>query len=342
MPSSRDASGFSPDDPADPLFAVPPAEFVAARNELASELKRAGKKNEAAAVKAMAKPSSTVWAVNRLAREAGDELERFLAISDDVWRAQSAGAADENARRAYQSSLTAQREALDPLVDRAAAICADHKVTTNRSVLEGIANNLRFAAVDETARAQLVAGRLLKDVEPPDFSALIGRIPLTDRSARPAAASPPAKPAPHGAPARFHARPANDAEAPPAGARSGRADEEDDADEDEAQTKAEREAEAKRRTQARLQAQALKSELKPLETQVQRTRAKVASLAQKQERAEATFEDLRRQLARAETEVETANTAHEQAVDELAKEEARIGELRAALERAEAAAKPQT
>lgn len=330
MPSSRDAPA---DDPADPLFAVPPAEFVATRNELAADLKRAGKKAEAAAVKAMTKPSSTVWAVNQLAREAGDQLERFLAVSDDVWRAQSAGTADEKARRAYQTSLAAQREALDPLVDRAAAICAEHKVTTNRNVLEGIANNLRFGAVDETARAQLLAGRLLKDVEPPDFSALIGRIPLSDRPAR--APGPPPARAALGAPARFHARPANDAEARPGPSRAFSA-----TGGEPAQTKAERDAEAKRRAQARQRVQTLKTELKPLEAQLQRTRTKVAALAQKQEKAEAAFEDLRRQLTRAESEAAAAKTAHEAASAELEKETERVTELRTALEEAEADAKP--
>ncbi|HEY0707091.1 MAG TPA: hypothetical protein VGG33_09845 [Polyangia bacterium] len=329
MPSSRQSDDQPSEDFATPLFAVPPAEFVAARNQLAGELKKAGKKSEAAAVKALTKPTVTVWAVNQLAREAGKALEKFLEVSDDVWRAQSAGGGDENTRRAYQSSLAAQREALDPLVEKAAAICAEHKVTTNRALLDGIANNLRFGAFDETARGELLSGRLRKDLDPPDFSALVNRIPLSDRPGRAPVAAHAPRPSP-AAPARFHARPANDG-----GGTSSR-----EKGEDKLRAKAERDAEAKQRAQARLQVQEIKSELKPLESQAQRTRAKVASLAQKQERAEAAFEDLRRQLARAETEAGETKAAHARAAAELAKEEGRVAELRAALEEAEAAAKP--
>jgi len=46
----------------DELYALPLDEFTAARNELAKALRAEGKREEADAVKALAKPSVTAWA----------------------------------------------------------------------------------------------------------------------------------------------------------------------------------------------------------------------------------------------------------------------------------------
>src|SRR5437762_12833131 len=91
-------------DPIDQLLAVPPAEFVRARNRLASELKKSDGAR-AAEVKALPKPSPSVWALDRVAREAPERITAFLEASDALEHAQSgAGGADEG-RRAYQAAL---------------------------------------------------------------------------------------------------------------------------------------------------------------------------------------------------------------------------------------------
>ena len=50
----------------DALFKLSLAEFTAARNALASRLKKEGRSGEAERVKAMPKPPATAWAVNQL------------------------------------------------------------------------------------------------------------------------------------------------------------------------------------------------------------------------------------------------------------------------------------
>jgi hypothetical protein len=52
----------------DALYALPPAEFTAARNDLARRLKQAGQDEAAGRVKNLRKPSVPLWAVNQLAR----------------------------------------------------------------------------------------------------------------------------------------------------------------------------------------------------------------------------------------------------------------------------------
>ena len=53
-------------DDIDELFKLPLAEFIGARNELATRLKKSGQANDANLVKTLAKPSVSAWTVNQL------------------------------------------------------------------------------------------------------------------------------------------------------------------------------------------------------------------------------------------------------------------------------------
>src|SRR5258708_2726794 len=59
------------------LYALPPAAFTAARNELAARLRREGRRDAAAEVKALPRPTASSWATSRLMRL---EPERFRAL----------------------------------------------------------------------------------------------------------------------------------------------------------------------------------------------------------------------------------------------------------------------
>jgi hypothetical protein len=180
-------------DVLDRLLAVPPARFVAARNELARDLKKTDAK-QAAAIKALAKPSPSVWAINQVARTAADTLAAFLDASDALERAQSGRGGSEESRRAYQAALATQREALDRVVDAARAALTEAGMAANRAVLERVTNNLRWAVPGSEARRLLAQGRLLVDLEPPDFSALVDRIAIVPPAARPRERPPEKKP----------------------------------------------------------------------------------------------------------------------------------------------------
>src|SRR5262249_38111386 len=51
------------------LFALDPNDFVTARDQRARELRKEGEKDEAAAVKALRRPTVPVWALNQVARQ---------------------------------------------------------------------------------------------------------------------------------------------------------------------------------------------------------------------------------------------------------------------------------
>ena len=70
------------------LYALPPADFIAARDELAGELKDSGEADVAAAVKKLKKPSIVAWAVNAAARVHEDEVAALRETGQALRRAQ--------------------------------------------------------------------------------------------------------------------------------------------------------------------------------------------------------------------------------------------------------------
>lgn len=72
------------------LYALAPADFTAARNQLAKELKAAGQTDDAAIVAKLRKPRLAEWALNRLAREQRDVVDRFALAIAAAQTAQSA------------------------------------------------------------------------------------------------------------------------------------------------------------------------------------------------------------------------------------------------------------
>ncbi|MGI8615949.1 MAG: hypothetical protein ACR2L4_04080, partial [Actinomycetota bacterium] len=90
-------------DAARELFALPPEEFVAARDRLAAELKDAGKTDEAAEVKKLRRPSIVAWAVNAASRERPEEVAALREAGQALRRAQRkalSGGGGEDLRRA--------------------------------------------------------------------------------------------------------------------------------------------------------------------------------------------------------------------------------------------------
>jgi hypothetical protein len=175
---------LSTEDPSAALFALRPAEFVAARDRLAADLRRQGRKDEAAAIKALTRPSPSVFAVNQLARRDPAGLERLRAATAALERTQGADAGEEG-RRAYRQALAEQKEILDILLEEAHRSLEEAGLGSGRPVLDRVSSNLRFAMLDEGAREQVRAGRLTRDVEAPDLSSLLERFPPPAAGDRP-------------------------------------------------------------------------------------------------------------------------------------------------------------
>jgi hypothetical protein len=151
------------DEPADQLFALPAEEFVAARDALARDLRRAGRGEEAGAVLALRRPTRSAEALNHLARSRGDEVRRLLAEGDAMREALVAG---------DRGRLDAARTAATGEIGRISA-----GVDGGEAVRREVSDSLWAALADEQAAAALLAGRLERPLENPGLAGLAGLPP---------------------------------------------------------------------------------------------------------------------------------------------------------------------
>jgi hypothetical protein len=72
-----------PDDDAriDELYGLPVGDFVAAREALARELRSAGRKDAAAAVHSLRRPTIVPWSINQVARTHADQVADLVAAT---------------------------------------------------------------------------------------------------------------------------------------------------------------------------------------------------------------------------------------------------------------------
>src|SRR5688500_1165037 len=103
----------------DDLYGLPLDRFVAERGALAKALRADGRRDEAARVAALRKPSVAAWAVNQLARTQRRAMRELLAAGDELRDAQEALLAGKGDARALRAAGERERAAVDQLVDAA-------------------------------------------------------------------------------------------------------------------------------------------------------------------------------------------------------------------------------
>jgi hypothetical protein len=150
----------SGDDPVAALFEVPPDRFVAARDALARSLGEAGDKPGAAKVKALRKPSATVWTLNQLARRNPAELKALFEGGQAMRRAQAqaiGGQGADELRRATQAT----RKQIAALVRSAESIFAESGRKAGPAITRELYEALHaVAAADDITQETLRRGRL--------------------------------------------------------------------------------------------------------------------------------------------------------------------------------------
>jgi hypothetical protein len=150
------------DDPAAHLYGLDLEEFVAAREALAKELRAGGDRAGAAAVKKLAKPTRAAWAVNRLVRDRPEEIAALV----------EAGAALEGAQEqlldgADADVLRSAAVAARALVDALAA-----EAPVDGAARDKVRATLHAATVDPEVRAEVAAGRVVKERSAAGFGGL--------------------------------------------------------------------------------------------------------------------------------------------------------------------------
>ena len=160
-------SGPSIEADIDALFKLPLGEFTSARNALSAQLKKDGRVAEAGAVKDLAKPSISAWAVNQLYWQQRKLFDRLLDAGERLRRAQLRGDASRDAS-------TARRDALAELARNAETLLRDGGYGATRDMLRRVTTTLEALSSFGSAPGPPPAGRLVDDVEPPGFEALAG------------------------------------------------------------------------------------------------------------------------------------------------------------------------
>jgi hypothetical protein len=148
------------------LLSVSPKSFIAERDALVKRLKEAGQAERAKVVAKLAKPAASVWAVNRLAHYAVEELRQLLDAAAAV-RAAERALLDGGDAQAYLHAGREERAAIAGLVERARGELESEGLAASPAVLRRIASTLHVAATsaDAEVRAQLERGTLRSDLE---------------------------------------------------------------------------------------------------------------------------------------------------------------------------------
>lgn len=167
------------------LWSLPPGEFVAARAALVRALRQQGRREEAAAVAALRKPTRDAWVVNRLVAVEPDAVRSVITVGERLRAAQVQRKADElralvaDREAALDAGLVAARRVAGPLAP---------------GVAEAVRGTLLAALADPEAATQVAAGTLTHGLR----YAGLGAAPLAAVAAQPARPSaarrPPTKP----------------------------------------------------------------------------------------------------------------------------------------------------
>jgi len=176
------------DDTLDELFAAPLDEFVAVRNRISSELRKAGDKEAADEVKAIKKPSAVVWALNGLAREDRAGVRALVEAADRMRKVQSG-----RGRTSFADAQKALNEATRKLAKRGAELLAEGDRKPSDTMVQRLDRALTAAAASSETSELLRTGRLLEEPEPVGFGG-IGEVVAAPASSRtPAAKEPSAR-----------------------------------------------------------------------------------------------------------------------------------------------------
>jgi hypothetical protein len=156
---------------ADELYGLDPGEFTATRDRRASEARRAGDRETAAALKALRRPSSAAWAVNVLARERPEEVRRLTELGAALREAQEQLAAED------LRALSRQRHrVVAGLVAEARTLAGARGVSLSDSVAREVESTLDAALADPAAGEAVRTGRLVRTLERSGFGEVVGDV----------------------------------------------------------------------------------------------------------------------------------------------------------------------
>jgi hypothetical protein len=156
----------APNDAIDRLYGLPLDAFVAERDALAKELRGSGQRDEAAAVKALKKPSVAAWAVNQALRTQGKAARELWQAGDALAAAQEKILAGKGSGADLRAAGERERAAVEPLVDAARGLLTASGGDLSETTVERVRQTLHAAAIDPEAREEIASGRATRERAP--------------------------------------------------------------------------------------------------------------------------------------------------------------------------------
>jgi hypothetical protein len=161
------------------LYALPPNAFTEARNELAARLRREGRRDAAAEVKALPRPTASAWATSRLMRLEPARFQALLAAGGQARQAQRqvlGGRAASNAAAAARlhDALHRARTLIEELRRRGLELLGASGSPATAGTADRLGADLQALAFTAGAESAIARGWLDHDLEPPGFEVLAG------------------------------------------------------------------------------------------------------------------------------------------------------------------------
>jgi hypothetical protein len=151
-------------DESDDLYALDPSEFVTARNDLVRQLKADGRRDEAATVARLRRPTPSAWALNVVARRDPDLVQRALDVGHELKDATDA-AVGGNAE-AFKRTVAEDQAASGAVIDAAQRVLGDR----GPGLATKISGTLRAAILDDEVADELRRGVLDAEHEASGFA----------------------------------------------------------------------------------------------------------------------------------------------------------------------------
>ena len=152
------------------LYVLPPADFIAARNDLVRQARAAGSREIAERLQRLRRPTRSAWLVNLLARDLA-AMQRLSTLGRELRDAQT-----ELAHAELRTLAEQRRRLIADLLERAQAHAAEAGLRLTSTVLSEVEATLQAALVDLAGAMTIRNGRLVRPLSHSGF----GRRPRVD------------------------------------------------------------------------------------------------------------------------------------------------------------------
>lgn len=168
------------DEATEQLYGVDLDDFAPERTRLAKELRGEGRREEAAQLAKLRKPTVAAWALNQLVRRHRREVDLLLHAGHRLRQSQ-AGVVRGADRSSFEQARQTETEAVRELGREAEALLRTTRGSASDTVLDQVVRGLRAAAVSEEGREHLARGDFVRPHEEESgfelLSGLVGDLP---------------------------------------------------------------------------------------------------------------------------------------------------------------------